>query len=69
MPSSPVELPIVISFLCCYVSLLSVYRAIFTNIHNTIRSALSNAAARTPIAASVSPFPQASRNVHPRLFH
>ncbi|KAG6353640.1 hypothetical protein INS49_005348 [Diaporthe citri] len=69
MPSSPVELPMAISFLCCYVSLLSVYRAVFTNIYDTLRSALSDATNKKPTAASVPPFPQASRNAHPRLSH
>ena len=34
--SSVIDLPIVISFLTCYVGLLSVYRAIFTNIHDAL---------------------------------
>ncbi|KUI56579.1 hypothetical protein VP1G_03931 [Cytospora mali] len=37
--SSSVELPIMISFLSCYVGLLSVYRTIFTHIHEALRSA------------------------------
>lgn len=33
-----VDLPIIVSFLTCYVGLLSVYRAIFTHIHEALRS-------------------------------
>ncbi|KUI67847.1 hypothetical protein VM1G_02640 [Cytospora mali] len=38
--SSFVELPVMISFLSCYVGLLSVYRTILTHIHEALRSAV-----------------------------